>query len=399
MKKILLLLSGSLFFIAVSYARPAATLPAIARPAIARPDTVLTGLVTDSANAKAIPGCSVYLNNTSLGAVTRSDGTFLLKDIPAGKSTLIISAIGYKTFTLDIDGNNLPPPLKVRLRQRVTQLSAVTVEPSTKGGWGRYGKDFIDNFIGTTANSWFCSIRNRKALRFYFSKKDNRLSVWATEPLMIENTALGYDLQYQLEDFSLDYNTQTVLYLGYPLFRELTTDRKHREQRWIDNRRKAWRGSLHHFLRSLYYDCPFLRNFSMELPVMVMNPEKLRIKGIFNPAFSPDNYPKDSLIYYRKINADSNYIVERRPVVTNDIVGDTKNGSRYLYFSGTLGITWRDDKSALADQYSELKLLADSTIFIEADGNYYPTKALLATGYWSFTEKICNLLPNYYQPE
>ena len=98
MKKILLLLSGSLFFIAVSYARPAATLPAIARPAIARPDTVLTGLVTDSANAKAIPGCSVYLNNTSLGAVTRSDGTSLVKDIPAGKSTLIISAIGYKTL-------------------------------------------------------------------------------------------------------------------------------------------------------------------------------------------------------------------------------------------------------------------------------------------------------------
>jgi hypothetical protein len=71
-----------------------------------QPGGVLSGIVRDSAGGKPLAGVSVFLNNTSRGTVTRSDGSFLLPNIPKGAYELIISAIGYQTTVIGIDGGH-----------------------------------------------------------------------------------------------------------------------------------------------------------------------------------------------------------------------------------------------------------------------------------------------------
>ncbi len=67
----------------------------------------LSGKVkTDSLSA--IPYVSVYLKDVHMGTTTDLDGKYELKDIPAGKHTLVVSYVGYETqtfdFTLEKDG-------------------------------------------------------------------------------------------------------------------------------------------------------------------------------------------------------------------------------------------------------------------------------------------------------
>ena len=182
--------------------------------------STLSGLSQkDSATGKPFGGVSVFLNSTSKGTITRADGSFVLPGIPPGGYQLIISAIGYQNFVTEISTRNLPASLKVTLHTRASELAAVTVEPYLKDGWKKWGKFFLDNFVGTTENASSCSIKNKDVLRFRFYPKSRKLSVTAVEPLIIANKALGYDLEYRLESFSCDFSTNTIIsYFGYPFF-------------------------------------------------------------------------------------------------------------------------------------------------------------------------------------
>src|SRR6187402_863245 len=111
---------------------------------------VLTGMIRDSANGKPLPGVSIFLNGTSKGTVSRNDGSFALQGFPEGRYQLIISAIGYATYVTEINSHNLPPSLKVSLHGTADELAAITIEPYLKDGWSKYGKTFLQYFIGTT---------------------------------------------------------------------------------------------------------------------------------------------------------------------------------------------------------------------------------------------------------
>lgn len=71
-------------------------------PPAARPQTLVTGIVRDAATNAAIPGATVQVENTFLGAVTNEDGKFeiAVDTLPA---TLVVSRIGYTSHRLVID--------------------------------------------------------------------------------------------------------------------------------------------------------------------------------------------------------------------------------------------------------------------------------------------------------
>src|SRR5205085_2266189 len=121
-------------------------------------------------------------------------------------------------------------------------------EPFEKDGWQKWGKFFTENFIGTSAFAQGCTIKNYKTLRFRLSKAKNTLTVIAAEPLQIENKALGYKIQYQLEEFSYSFRERVLLYLGYTLFDELKDNGPRKRQ--LQNRAQAYNGSIVHFMKS-----------------------------------------------------------------------------------------------------------------------------------------------------
>ncbi len=87
----------------------------------------LTGKVTDE-NGKPLPGATVMLEGTSLGAVTRADGTYRIVKIPAGTYTVVARMIGRqearKTVRISADAIE---ELNFVLREKALQTKEVVV--------------------------------------------------------------------------------------------------------------------------------------------------------------------------------------------------------------------------------------------------------------------------------
>lgn len=63
----------------------------------------LTGTVLDSLSQEPLEQVSIYFPELELGTVTRPDGSFRISNLPSGTYKIIISYLGYKTYSAPID--------------------------------------------------------------------------------------------------------------------------------------------------------------------------------------------------------------------------------------------------------------------------------------------------------
>ncbi len=357
----------------------------------------ISGTVRDSADNSPVPGCSVFINGSSRGTITDAKGVFVLAHIPAGNYDLVVSAIGYETYILNFSDNRLPLDLKIRLKQRASELSAVTVEPYLKDGWQRWGRFFINNFIGTGDNALRCMIRNPEVLRFRYSERRGQLTVSATEPLIIENNALGYLLRYQLETFTYGNDSHIIFYVGYPFFTEMAGGRR-KQRDWTNERRKAYLGSMMQFMRGLYRDSLQQEGFTVSQKRRMPNLEKRRIKACFDSTQTkPGTLPADTLHYYLAVLNQPDFYQYVVPVRMDSLLSLTTGPEKSLFFRGVLDLLYSNNKEGISHRQSELWLLTPAPARIWSNGSYFPPTEVFSAGYWSHSEKISNMLPLDYE--
>jgi len=80
-------------------------------------------------NNDALPGATVKIEGTTLGAITEMDGSFIITNLSAGKKTLVCTYLGFNTLKKEIDlSENQKLDLgKVELKERALQLKDVEV--------------------------------------------------------------------------------------------------------------------------------------------------------------------------------------------------------------------------------------------------------------------------------
>ncbi|PJJ60716.1 SusC/RagA family TonB-linked outer membrane protein [Hymenobacter chitinivorans] len=93
--------------------------PSLAQSAAAQ---TVTGTVTDATDRSPLPGVTVVVKGTTVGASTDPSGQFTLS-LSAGSSTLVVSAVGYETQTVNATGG----AVRIALKADVKQLSEVVV--------------------------------------------------------------------------------------------------------------------------------------------------------------------------------------------------------------------------------------------------------------------------------
>lgn len=356
----------------------------------------LSGIIRDSVSGRPLAGVSVFLAGTTRGTVSRNDGSFVLQGFPQGRYQLIISAIGYATYVTELNSHNLPPFFKISLATAADQLAEVTVEPYLKDGWSKYGKTFLQYFIGTTENASSCTIKNKNVLRFHFSLKSNRLSVTAIEPLLIENKALGYELEYRLERFVCDFASHIISYYGYPLFRDIPTDDDYKKKKYATNRQLAYMGSMMHFMRSLYGHSVREEGFLIKYVIPVPNIEKRRVKAIYQPNIIPkDSIPIDTLHHYWEVLREPDYFTQ---TVTDPggLLTRLKDQTQVLFFYEDCTVIYGNPKRGIAYKESSIRLMNQRPVAIDENGNYYPQEEVLCLQNWGITQNISNLLPRDY---
>lgn len=370
------------------------------------------GKVTDAATGLPLAGCSVFISGTSTGTRSAADGSFQLHNVPGGKYELVISYVGYNTYTVPLS-EALQTILQVRLEIRSTELEKVVIETYLEQGWDRWGRVFFDNFIGMVPQADQCRILNTDAIRFRYYKKSNRLRAYSLEPIEVVNDALGYRIRFQLEEFELNFHEKSVFYLGYSFYEEL---KGKAQKRKLDNRRKAYEGSVLHFMRALYENKLMEQGFEVRRLVRIPNMEKQRVKHIFPDRAStgaPVPLPADSAVYYRKVMAQPDFTEQlgQDLLSSANLVRDMGDGLLELYFSDHLQVTYKNAKEEnayLMDMRESRKpsfrrtsvtLVDGNKIIVDRFGNYFNPRDFLTRGYWAWSEKLANALPVDYIAE
>lgn len=398
------------------------TLFAVAAAITAQPQTkfVIKGVVVQDKTNEPIAGASVFVTNSSRGTMSQADGSFELLDVPPGRHQLIISYIGYSTMVIPYTSEDLPMQLEVRMKRKPVELDPVTIEPDEANGWEKWGQFFIENFIGTSTNAADCKLKNPQALRFRFSRKKNTLTVVADEPLIIENRALGYELQYQLEEFTFDFQTRYLIYLGYPLFRDM--DAKNRAKgKWDRSREKAYYGSMMHFMKSLYDNRLEQEGYEVRRLQKEENREKKRIRSQMQASIEAQRKSGqkpvvnfgDSAEYARNIlrQPDEFDIILPQILTADSLVAATGKEEKTLFFTDYLSVIYKHEREEpeyvrpgigrpgrpANHQRSIIFLRGSGPVSIDSRGHYSPILEIISYGYWAWSEKIANLLPVDYE--
>lgn len=217
----------------------------------------VAGRVVDAETGEGLAGVSVFVANTTLGAATDETGRFEIRANATGIIEMVASAIGYAPLTRTVDLLTAAvDSLTFRLQSTSYALAGVSVEAERPRGWRRDLEHFTALFLGPSDHAKRTILLNPYVLEF--SRDGNAFVATASEPLQIENRALGYRINYLLgrlfegrESASQYVGRYTMSYTGQVLFEAMESDDPDDLARWATNRSASFEGSLQHFLWAL----------------------------------------------------------------------------------------------------------------------------------------------------
>ena len=379
----------------------------------------ITGRVIDASNQQPILGASIFFSNTSRGTVTQQDGSFQLSLPGNGRFELVVSFIGYETYTTTILSNQIPSKLEIKLKPKATELDEVIVEPYEKNGWAKWGKTFIELFLGTTEESKLCKLLNPEVLKFRFSKKTQTLKVSANSPLIIENRALGYNIKYQMEVFSYDFSKRYLLFVGYPFFEEMKAKRNRQIENWRSNRAYVYEGSVTHFMRALYRNQLIEEGFEIRSLVKIVNQNKAQRKAAIKESMLKSNQvvvqsaptaPSQSVYSGSPFSEPDSFSVASSSLLPADSIAFAVDSTVCgLYFKNYVQVIYvkqpapklyqqqQGSDAANSSQISDVRIIGDRPILLLSNGSYFEPTELVYQGYWAWSEKISRMLPFDYK--
>ena len=333
----------------------------------------VTGKIIDAVTQMPMQAASVFAQNTTMGTVTDGEGNFKML-LPNGGYDLVITYTGYQTETKRITTSDAATKIVITLKQKEKAMEDLVIRSTNevKDGWQKYGDFFLENFIGKTANSSLCTIKNKDDIKFYFSKKRNRLKVLSEVPLEIVNEALGYTIKYALDSFTYEYNTQVSLYTGYPLFEEITPATETQRVQWNNNRMQAYKGSILHLMRSIYHKQ--IKEEGFEIQFLVKQNENdtaIMLKNLYGAL----NYNLD----------DSSQTAEILPNQTEVAVIYNKGVPETAYITAN-----PNDPGKF--QLSVFSFTPNESIGIEQNGYYYEQASVTISQYLAW-KRMADMLP------
>ncbi|WP_374462142.1 carboxypeptidase-like regulatory domain-containing protein [Chryseobacterium taeanense] len=365
---------------------------------------MIKGTVVNDAGMK-IGNVNIYIDGTKTGTVSHEDGSFSLNIPGKNLGNIIFRKENYETFATPVS-EVINKTLKVVLLKS-NDIEEVTIVPYTEEAYKNYINYFLDQFIGYDKQN--VKIKNQRSLKFSFDKKNKILKVKAPKTLIIENKNLGYEIEYNLVNFSSDFNTKIVNCSGTSLFKETKNNNKTRL-----NRMNAYDGSLLHFFRSVYNNTVAADQFIVNHVIKVPNPKypskeelntlKDYMAMVKNTVMNfPDNI-RD--IAARKRNESEYSLAIVKTLIPDSDYVKRNNGEVLFSFKDILQVNYKKyDYELKGKEFIKSKIPVVKTSFlhpegetfeVSKDGNITNLDLLITEG--EFTKnKIENMLPLDYQ--
>jgi hypothetical protein len=336
---------------------------------------IISGRVTDAATREALPNVNVFLAGTSLGAATDREGRFVITNVPLAAHELVVSMVGYKRQAIPLRiFESRVHTVDVRLQPMAIETPPVEVVAKDPTEWREQLERFTREFFGETRNAERCRIVNPEVLNFQV--KGNVFQVAAPVSILVENRALGYRIEFFLEEFQIeDY---TLQYRAKTRFEELTPQDEEERLRWEEQRKKAYYGSPTHFLKALAQGRTKEEGFEVSL---VPSVRPLTRDDRSRVAVNPQSFVQGTEFELQKRLSFPNYL---EIIYTRELA--EPNFQRMF-----------NTPTPLAERQISWIGMNRLTALFTTEGHLLDTYALKVFGYWAF-ERIADLLPMDYDP-
>ncbi len=376
----------------------------------------IEGTVFDKSSGETLPFANVFLANTTFGAPTDTAGVYCLKATRAGTYRLTVKYLGFATFSREVELNettrlNIDIYLDP-LEENVEGVEVTAYKKLIKRGyyethdsfiieekgpqWRKYYRVFQSVLLGGSRFASGTKILNAEVLSFEIFKDQTQILAFASKPIKVINNELGYELEYVLESFELDLKTRLMTFHGYPYFKELEPRNIKQLEKWQQNRWEAYRGSLRHFLKSLYADeleesgfetawMPFGNTNGNAAP----RSYKSTSSGLARPIDLYDYVKPGSHPGSKRFYLDALILVTAANSVEED--GYIRPPWHEYFFGKNLNNSRRNL------QRSWIEIKPDKSVEFDRNGYIYNPLDFAFYGYWSF-KMVGDMLPIEYQP-
>jgi hypothetical protein len=377
---------------------------------------IITGKVTNQTTGLPVPAASIYISNTSIGTTSNANGEFNLTIPTSYRIDLVASCVGYSPLVQSIAPSDTTSTFKIQLIPNSKDLETVILNSYEKDGWKKWGKYFTENIFGIIPEAKNCTLTNPETVRFVYDKKTQTLNAYATEPLVITNTYLGYTLQYDLGSFKVQFKNNMLEYVGTPFFINMGGSAK-QQRKWKERRYIAYIGSVMHFMRALHENRLAIHGFEVKRLVRLPNVEKQRVKAIYKQQIfnkKGTNFfdvKNDSFSYYNHVVRQPDFLDYVNPnALTADSILVLNNGNdKKLFFENYLYVTHNFKKNVLVYERGEKKMVSQfptsivtlqwkEPITFYKNGSYYEPTNFFLEGFWAQSEKLSTILPFDYDP-
>jgi len=377
----------------------------------------LKGRVVDGETEEAIAYASVFINTTTIGTTTDTEGRFELQ-LPAGSYELVISYVGYEPIVYLFQAAVGAPSFLFKLKPTEYTLDEVEIKAERGKAWYQNLEVFKKYFLGNSTAADRCTLLNPEVLSFTYEPENGLLNAQARELLQIENQALGYRIDYLLIDFNYDSKQKMVTFLGYPRYTELQGSRR-KQRRWQRNRERAYRGSTLHFLRALRQNRHREEGFRIRRLIREPNPNRPSEEEIAAARAEMRRRGEgfvlsenDSLAQILRRSNEPEFVekmVERRVPVEAFL--HQKGEEAFLKFEDYLIVVYTKEREQLAyvnqsggferrkpGLQTSVISLRRSVATIEPLGYFTDPLSVLLEGYWGW-EKVADSLALDYELE
>lgn len=346
--------------------------------------TIITGRVVDAETGLPLEGTNVFIATSMIGTTTGADGRYRLQGVPTGALRLYVSMLGFEPQFMDLMLRTAQVyTFDFKLQPKILEAGEITVEAERDEHWLERLEKFTRLFIGESPNSEQVTITNPEVLDF--RESGGTLTAVAAGPFTIENRALGYRIQYFLNDFKAE--PRRTQYDGEPLFEEMKPSSPEEAQMWKANRRKAFMGSFRHFLLALISERTEGQGFkTYSRPGMNNAPG-----GTFSGSSKVSNarFPIDANKILKPGETSTDFILDFDGYIELIYMGEEEDPS-YFKWQGAAG------KRGARFQTSWITMERGPTS-IDYKGDILDPYGVTFSGYLAF-ERVADEVPKEYRP-
>lgn len=234
-------------------------------------------------NDNPIEGVKVFFDKSTVASFTNKSGWFEIPKTDQVSTAYLIFYHPLFETLIESETNDLLPTYT--LSQRADNLKIINYNSSPFSKEEMFSV-FKRTLLGTTRNAGDSKIVNQEDISLKFDESNNTLVAKAAQPLYIINNALGYHIEYHLEEFEIQFSTQSLAdeYIdfiynsGYSYFKDVDPSK-------TNTRDKILQSSFRYFFKSLIEENYKALNYKI-----VVDGKKIKPKELFRIKKENDNF-------------------------------------------------------------------------------------------------------------